>query len=125
VRLVPSQWRSWVADLAWYVAEVAGERAGIAAGMRSHDGLVERRDLISMWVHPVHRGHGIASALLAALREWAVGDGAQELSLWVTDGNAAAANAYKRAGFVPTGRRQPLPSNHAINEEEWLLTLRS
>jgi predicted GNAT family acetyltransferase len=74
-----------------------------------------------MWVHPHHRGHGVASTLVDAVAEWAVRDGAGEVALWVADGNAAAAAVYRRAGFVPTGRRQPLPSNPAVGEEEWVL----
>lgn len=93
--------------------------------MPSHDGLADRRDLISVWVHPAHRGRGVAGMLLAAVREWAVAGGARELALWVADGNGAAASSYARAGFVANGRRQPLPSNAAIREEEWLLTLRA
>jgi ribosomal protein S18 acetylase RimI-like enzyme len=82
-----------------------------------------RRDLISMWVHPEHRGRGIGARLLHAVVEWAAGDGAREVSLWVADGNETAAGLYRRAGFVPTGRRQPLPSNPAVGEEEWVLAL--
>jgi hypothetical protein len=43
--------------------------------------------------------------------------------LWVADGNTAAMRAYERAGFVPTGRRQPLPSDPAVGEEQWALAL--
>lgn len=55
--------------------------------------------------------------------EWAASDGAREVALWVADGNTAAAAAYRLAGFVPTGRRQPLPSNPAVGEEEWVLAV--
>ena len=90
-------------------------------GKPSYDGIPHRRDVISMWVQPAHRGNGIAAALVRAVVEWASGDGACEVALWVADGNAAAAAVYRRAGFVPTGRRQPLPSNPAVGEEEWVL----
>ena len=100
-----------------------GEQVGIAIGEPSYDGLPHCRDLISMWVHAAHRGRGIATRLLRAVLEWAEGDGAREVALWVADGNAAAAAVYRRAGFVPTGKRQPLPSNPAVGEEEWVLTL--
>jgi predicted GNAT family acetyltransferase len=76
-----------------------------------------------MWVHPAQRGRGLAALLLDAVREWAVADGATALTLWVVDGNAAAARTYGKAGFAPTGRRQPLPSNPAVGEEQWLLGL--
>jgi RimJ/RimL family protein N-acetyltransferase len=76
-----------------------------------------------MWVRPSHRGLGIAARLVDAVRDWAVDAGARELELWVADGNEAAARLYVRAGFVPTGIRQPLPSNPAIGEENWILAL--
>jgi hypothetical protein len=41
----------------------------------------------------------------------------------VADGNVAAIRAYARAGFVATGRRQPLPSKPAVGEEQWVLAL--
>jgi GNAT superfamily N-acetyltransferase len=102
---------------------VDGEQVGIAIGKPSYDGLPHRRDLISMWVHAAHRGRGIATRLLRAVLDWAAGDGAREVALWVADGNAPAAAVYRRAGFVPTGKRQPLPSKPAVGEEEWVLTL--
>jgi ribosomal protein S18 acetylase RimI-like enzyme len=101
---------------------VDGERVGLAAGTPSYE-TRHRRDLISMWVRPEHRGRGIGTRLLRAVAEWAAGDGAREVSLWVADGNQTAAFLYRRAGFVPTGRRQPLPSNPAVGEEEWTLAL--
>jgi GNAT superfamily N-acetyltransferase len=115
------RWRDRLVRLAWLVAEEDGEPVGLAAGMPSRDGLCHRRDLISMWVHPAHRGRGIAARLLRSVIEWAAEDGALEVALWVADGNAPAAAVYRRAGFVPTGSRQPLPGNPAVGEEEWVL----
>jgi ribosomal protein S18 acetylase RimI-like enzyme len=105
--------------VAWFVAEVDGVPAGLAAG-RADTG---RLGLISMWVHPGHRGRRLAERLIAAVREWGAAEGADELVLWVADGNTAAMRAYERAGFVPTGRRQPLPSDPAVGEEQWALAL--
>jgi RimJ/RimL family protein N-acetyltransferase len=104
-----------VESCAWFVAEVDGAPAGIAAGCPSP----ERTGLISMWVDPAHRGRRLADALIGAVLAWAVDEGARELTLWVADGNEAATRAYARAGFAPTGRRQPLPSDPAVGEEEW------
>lgn len=118
-----TRWRDRLARHACFVAEVQGERIGLAAGKPSYDGIADRRDLISMWVHPAHRGRGVAAELLRTVVEWAARDGAREVALWVADGNTAAATRYRRAGFVPTGRRQPLPSNPAVGEEEWLLPI--
>jgi GNAT superfamily N-acetyltransferase len=119
----PQRWRDRIGLGAWFVAEVGGAPVGLAAGKPSYDGLPGRRDLISMWVRPEHRGRGAATSLVQAVASWAAADGAREVALWVADGNVAAAGLYRRAGFVPTGRRQPLPSDPAVGEEEWLLVL--
>jgi GNAT superfamily N-acetyltransferase len=118
-----THWRDRLARHASFVAEVHGERIGVAAGKPSYDGIAGRRDLISMWVHPAHRGRGVATQLVRAVVEWAASDGAREVALWVADGNRTAEAVYRRAGFVPTGRRQPLPSNPAVGEEEWVLPI--
>jgi GNAT superfamily N-acetyltransferase len=119
------EWRAWLGpDRAWFVAAEPAGAVGRAAGMPSYGGVDGRRDLISMWVHPDHRGRGIGRALAAAVVEWARSDGATEVELWVVDGNTAAARSYAGAGFAPSGRSQPLPSNPALIEREWLLSLR-
>jgi GNAT superfamily N-acetyltransferase len=119
----PARWRERVDGCAWFAAEAHGAPVGLVAGKPS-SGLADRRDLISMWVHSAHRGSGVAPRLVRAVVEWAVADGAREVALWVADGNASAAGLYRRAGFRPTGVRQPLPSNPDVGEEEWLLALR-
>jgi GNAT superfamily N-acetyltransferase len=112
-------WRARVEADVWFVAQVGGVPAGLAAGRAA----AGRVGLLSMWVHPQHRGHRLAEHLIAAVRGWGVTQGAGELTLWVADGNAAAMRAYERAGFVPTGHRQPLPSDPAVGEEQWALPL--
>lgn len=120
---LPEQWRERLRRNPWFVALVDGQPAGLAGGTTWPDENPDRRHLFSMWVRPSHRGLGIAGRLVDAVREWAVADGARELELWVADGNEAATRAYARAGFTPTGKRQPLPSNPAVGEEHWVLTL--
>lgn len=96
-----------------------GVPAGLAAGL----GATGRLGLVSMWVSPEHRGRRLAERLIAAVRGWGATQGAGEVALWVADGNTAAMRAYERAGFIPTGRRQPLPSDPAVGEEQWVLRL--
>ncbi len=118
VALTEDEWRARLTpDEAWFVA---GE-IGLAAGKPAYTGTAGRRDLISMWVHPAHRGRGIGRSLVDAVVDWARGDGAGEVELWVVDGNDAAAHVYARAGFAPTGRSQPLPSDPSLTEREWVL----
>ncbi|HET8603919.1 MAG TPA: GNAT family N-acetyltransferase [Marmoricola sp.] len=117
-----SGWRDWCRDTATYLALRDGAPVGIAAGVTGVSR--DERTLISMWVHPAHRGTGVSTALLEAVRDWAVRDGATRLVLWVTRTNHAAAALYQRAGFARTGTSKPLPSNPALIEEQRALDLR-
>ncbi|HVL85620.1 MAG TPA: GNAT family N-acetyltransferase [Pseudonocardia sp.] len=113
-------WRERAGAHAWFVAEAGGEAVGLVAGA-ARDGAAAH--VLSMWVHPRHRGRGIGAALVAAVCDWAAARAATQVTLWVADGNDAATRCYARAGFVPTGRRQPLPSDPAVGEELWARTL--
>ena len=118
--MTADEWRSRITGArAWFVAD----EIALAAGQPSWTGVPGRHDLISMWVHPDHRGRGIAGALVGAVVDWARGEGAAEVELWVVDGNAAAARTYAKAGFAPTGGSQPLPSNPGLIEREWIRAL--
>jgi GNAT superfamily N-acetyltransferase len=114
-------WRAWARDVATFLAFHRGAPVGIAAGVEG-DRAGERK-LIAMWVHPDHRGTGVGSALLGAVRAWARDDGAAALTLWVTRTNDAAANLYLRTGFTATGDSKPLPSNPALTEDKLTLDL--
>jgi RimJ/RimL family protein N-acetyltransferase len=61
--------------------------------------------------------------LATAAIDWARGDGADALTLWVADGNSRARELYERLDFRPTGVRQALPSNPAVGEDEFSLAL--
>ena len=69
-----------------------------------------------MWVRPDARRHGVAAGLVDAVVDWAVTAGVGAVELWVTASNQAAAALYERCEFVPTGRRQPLPSDPSLDE---------
>lgn len=114
-------WRQWCRDTATFLALQDGTPIGMAAGVdgTSHD----ERKLIAMWLHPAHRGSGASTALLTAVRNWAHGDGAATLMLWVTRGNDPAAGLYRRAGFTETGTSKPLPSNPTVIEDQLSLEL--
>jgi ribosomal protein S18 acetylase RimI-like enzyme len=73
-------------------------------------------EIVSMWVAPIARGHGVADALLDAVNAWADARGADEIELWVTRGNTPAIRRYERAGFRETGDHQPLPSDPCREE---------
>ncbi len=113
--LTEEQWRGRIsARSVTFFAHVTeqSEPAGLAA-VWVDDGAAE---LVSMWVRPAARGRGVGEALVAAAADWARGRGHDTLYLWVTESNKAACRLYERCGFTPTGERQPLPSNPALEE---------
>jgi GNAT superfamily N-acetyltransferase len=102
-----------------FVARSHDEVAGLAGGFVDGD----EWHLVSMWIRPTWRRRGVARSLIDEVVAWARRDGAPRLYLWVTDGNAPARASYQQSGFVPTGRRQALPSDASIDELEMALEL--
>jgi ribosomal protein S18 acetylase RimI-like enzyme len=98
-----------------FIASEAGAGVGLAA-IFAEPATPGRMHLVSMWVDPCHRRRGLARALVDQALGWAVEARAREVILWVVDGNTAARRLYERAGFRPTGERQPLPSNPDLTE---------
>ena len=109
------QWRGRISDRSatffGYLPESL-EPAGLA-GVYVRDGVA---DVVSMWVRPSARGHGVGEALIGATADWAMARGHDCLLLWVTESNAAAIKLYDRCGFALTGQRQPLPSDPTLPE---------
>ena len=64
--------------------------------------------LFGMWVDPSARRHGLGSALVEAVKAWAIAEGYPRLGLGVTTTNAPAIALYERLGFVDIGDRYPL-----------------
>ena len=98
-----------------FVADRGDELVGLAGGYRPEPftGAIE---LVSMWVHPDARRHGVAVGLVDAVVDWADTAGVGVVELCVTESNRAAAALYERCGFGPTGGRQPLPSDPSLDE---------
>ena len=54
-----------------------------------------------MYTLPEYRGYGINGRIIAALKQWALGQGLQEMRLTVYPGNQPALRAYEKVGFSP------------------------
>jgi GNAT superfamily N-acetyltransferase len=105
-KLDEEEWRHRVEARAVFIAEVAGQHAGLAAGITAdRPGDAE---LISMWVAPAWRGQGVGDRLVEAMLAWAAGERFTTVRLWVAKGNARAERLYARHGFASTGRMQPM-----------------
>jgi ribosomal protein S18 acetylase RimI-like enzyme len=82
------------------VAYLSDEAVGMASGVPAGPQAVE---IISVWVSPAGRGHGVGDALIGGIANWAATDGATVVRLAVREDNAAAIRLYERAGFVHIG----------------------
>jgi RimJ/RimL family protein N-acetyltransferase len=98
-------WRTWVTppSVTFILESAERKPCGLVAGA------LDKADpsialLMSMWVHPSHRGTGAASRLIALIQQWAAESRARELRLSVVEQNAIARRCYERAGFRTTGR---------------------
>lgn len=80
-------------------------------------------ELVSMWVAPSGRGHGVGATLVARAIEWATESGYRRVELWVTRGNESAEHLYRRLGFEVTGDAKPLPSDPCKDEIRMRLEL--
>jgi ribosomal protein S18 acetylase RimI-like enzyme len=111
-------WRRSFGRVAWFLAWDGDEPVGVAAGLPEEGAPPDERHVISLWVAPHRRRCGVATALYRAVADWGRREGARSLVLWVTEGNEAAHRMYRKLGFVPTGERQPLPSDPSRWEQK-------
>lgn len=105
-----------------FIAYVDGAGIGMARIFTEADA-PGRMHLVGMWVAPRHRRRGVAQTLVEHAVRWAEERRASEVILWVVDRNLPARRLYERAGFQPTGERQPLPSNPALTESRFRRSL--
>lgn len=112
VREPDSTWQAWVGEAAGglekvlYLAEDEVGLLGVVGGFGRLD--PAEAQLISLWVDPRARGRGVAGALIRAIAEWAQERGAERVVLFVQEANASGRALYAKAGFRPTGDRQPV-----------------
>lgn len=98
VRWPAARWEEQVAELATFVAVVEGSDVGVVRGAAHARNDV--RELISMWIAPSMRRHGVGAQLIEHVAAWATDAGARVLVLDVVESNRAAIALYERAGFV-------------------------
>jgi ribosomal protein S18 acetylase RimI-like enzyme len=110
------------------VAALRGEPSGMASGVPlspaprarppRERGAVE---LISLWVAPSARGHGVADALIEDIAAWAATLRSPALWLTVRENNTPAIALYRRRGFEHTGDRVPDEDDTGAAAEEIVL----
>jgi len=113
---LPSEaWHEQLRNLPTFVAVQDGQDAGVIRSVMD-PGQPDTAHLISMWVAPEARGHGIGGALVDAVADWARSQGLKQLVLDVIEDNEPAIALYRRKGFKPTGESNafPPPREHIV-----------
>lgn len=113
-----SEWRERAVptvDKQMWSARKGEEWIGLVGAVRESE---VRLQLVSMWVDPAHRRHGVARALIAAVLDWHRHRKGSELFLWVSVDNFAASRCYERDGFQFTGARLPISSDPTREQVE-------
>ena len=91
-------------DQAIFLASRAGSIAGIARSVDSRGSPLLMPDrycyVTSVYVRPEHRRHGVLSALMNHIEEWAKQRGLSEMRLHNSTLNAATRSAWDQLGFA-------------------------
>lgn len=113
---LPSEaWPEQLRNLPTFVAVQDGQDAGVIR-LAMDPRQADTAHLISMWVSPEARGHGIGEALIESVADWARSHGLKQLALDVVEENDRAIALYRRKGFKPTGESNafPPPKEHIV-----------
>jgi ribosomal protein S18 acetylase RimI-like enzyme len=107
-----TRWRGRLSDVPLnLIAEWRKTPAGMASATTPDgDASVE---LISMWVAPFARGHGVGDSLVAAILDWAREQRASRVVLAVFVTNDRASTFYRRHGFQEVGEVPGTTSGNA------------
>lgn len=84
----------------------------------------DQTHLVGVFVRPGHRGRGVLDALVREAIDWSwslTGPPVERVRLYVHQANVRASAAYRRIGFVPTGRSVRLEGDPDALELEFEL----
>jgi GNAT superfamily N-acetyltransferase len=109
-----AEWRRRIATALWVLAVRDGRNAGLVGVCFP---AADTPMLMSMWVGPGHRGHGVGDLLITEILRWVAEKRWSRVVLRVADGNDAARRLFLRHGFTPTGQRMPLESDPGVRTE--------
>jgi ribosomal protein S18 acetylase RimI-like enzyme len=101
-------------EVATWVVEDGADVVGMLVGLA--DG--ERTWIVSVYIAPGYRGHGLIDRLVEVAAAWSLEHDRPTLVLEVAQENAPAVSAYRRLGFTPTGASQPHPLYEGHTEIE-------
>lgn len=122
-----AEWEASMArapDRVQLLAEDAGTALGMAVVLLDA-AEPKRAHLYAMWVTPEGRRQKVGRRLIQACLDWTRAKGALEIELRASASNAAAHQLYVSAGFVDTGRREPLRDGSSIETQVMVARLPS
>ncbi len=119
-------WAQQLASLPAFVAVRGGSDVGMVRGAMDED-RADTAWLISMWVAPEARRHGVGGLLVDRVILWAREQNLARLLLDVGDANEAAIALYASRGFERTGATSRLsaPRAHITEHQRELRLTRS
>ena len=115
-------WRTRMARSKRLLATRDDEVVGVASIGQAGD-VESMAELFGLWVTPPARGTGVATALLQAGADVALGDGRSHLAYWVGTENGRAVAFASGAGFRPGDRRRPMRGAAHTHEQEIMMVL--
>jgi ribosomal protein S18 acetylase RimI-like enzyme len=118
-----AQWRAEFIRGNWNIGILKNRPVSLLGATREPDTPAHECYLEYLWVSPEHRRSGVALSMLTVVLGRLQTSGVRTVFLWVLDGNETAMRLYKRAGFVCSDYRQPLPSHPGRCEERMHLNL--
>ena len=118
-----TRWRSEFARCDWHIGFENGTAISLLGCTRNIDEPGSAPYLEYLWVSPGARRRGAASEILSYVLDRLRTFGVRAAYLWVLDGNDAAVQLYRRAGFVSSNHSQPLASRPGRREEKMELDL--
>ncbi len=107
------RWHRAIADPTMTVRVVDdGEdvRAHVTVGAATQPGRTDG-EVLSLYVHPDHWGHGYGRALLVTGRGLLAQQGYRRPGLWMVEGNTRALALYESDGWALEGSRHPFVLN--------------
>ena len=116
-------WRERMRRSLRLVAMVDSQPVGVVS-VGAADEEENAGELFGLWVHPDHRGSGVATELVRAGAASAAQAGRNQLYYWVGTENGRAVAFASGYGFRPTHHRRPMRVvSEAAGQEEIAMTL--
>jgi predicted GNAT family acetyltransferase len=117
-----ARWRQRMLKSKRLLATVGDDVVGVASVGQSSE-KPSAAELFGLWVTPVARGTGVATALVQAGADVALADGRSHLAYWVGTDNGRAVAFASGFGFRPGDSRRPVRVRNGSDDEEIVMVI--